>query len=580
MILKNKIRLVVFSILFTTYSTAIAQEQSHIPAMASKRPSQQLLADAVFYDAVRARIKGDDKEATRMFEQFLRTNPNNAAAYYELARLNVKQNNPGKALEQIKKAASLDKQNKWYKFQYAEILGFQSKFEEAAEVYNQLAKTEERNEDYIIKSSLMYQKAGKMQEALAMMDKLLAKSNDNEEYLLRKHQLYLKANDVGGAAKVIQLLIDKNPEEPRYHILLADLYDNNDQSKKAGELYAEIQKKFPDDPMVQYALAEHYRKNNQRQKYEEYSKKAITNKGLGAEGQLALLQPYLIELANDSTRKKEALALAEQIATQHDDNAQVLSAYAQILGFNNQDDKAAEQFKKSLAIDPSQYNTWLQLLEIYSDRKDADSMVLYSEKTLRLFPNQATAHYMNGIGHFNKKNYKSAAKAFQRAIDMQPEENKPLLAQMYAILGDTYQLTKDYELSDGAYDESLKLAPDNASVLNNYSYYLSLRNKRLEDAEKMSKRSLELRPDEPTFLDTYGWILYQSGDYKKAKEYIQKAIDANADGADGTLWEHLGDIYYKLNNKAKAVEYWKMAKEKGTENEQIDKKIQDQKLYE
>ena len=109
-------------------------------------------------------------------------------------------------------------------------------------------------------------------------------------------------------------------------------------------------------------------------------------------------------------------------------------------------------------------------------------------------------------------------------------------------------------------------------MLYNYSYYLSLRNKRLEDAEKMSKRSLELRPEEPTFLDTYGWILYKSGDYKKAKEYIQKAIDANNEGADGTLWEHLGDIYYKLNNKEKAVEYWKKAKEKGTENEQIDKK--------
>jgi tetratricopeptide (TPR) repeat protein len=96
----------------------------------------------------------------------------------------------------------------------------------------------------------------------------------------------------------------------------------------------------------------------------------------------------------------------------------------------------------------------------------------------------------------------------------------------------------------------------------------------------MSKKTIELSKDEPSFLDTYGWILYKQSKYDKALEYIQKAIDVSGESADGTLWEHLGDVNYKLGNIDKAVSCWMKAKEKGTENIDIDKKIKDRKLYE
>jgi Tfp pilus assembly protein PilF len=151
---------------------------------------------------------------------------------------------------------------------------------------------------------------------------------------------------------------------------------------------------------------------------------------------------------------------------------------------------------------------------------------------------------------------------------------------MYTLLGDVYNSAKQYTASDSTYDKALKLDPNNATLLNNYGYYLSVRGARLEDAERMSKKSLEIRKDEPTFLDTYGWILYKEGKYDKALEFIKKAITANGDNADGTVWEHLGDIYFKLNDVDKAVDSWKKAKEKGTDSIDIDKKIKDKKLYE
>src|SRR5690606_19447726 len=156
-----------------------------------------------------------------------------------------------------------------------------------------------------------------------------------------------------------------------------------------------------------------------------------------------------------------------------------------------------------------------------------DSLLASSKQALRYFPNNAIIHYFSGIAYLNKKEYIPAVKALQRAIEIQPEDNAPLLGDMYSSLGDAYNFLKEYNRSDSAYEKALSYNKDNASVLNNYSYYLSLRGERLKEAEKMSKRSLELRPNEATFLDTYGWILYKQGKYTEAKEYIEKAIEAN-----------------------------------------------------
>jgi tetratricopeptide (TPR) repeat protein len=565
--------------LFTLLLTVSASAQPADTVVPSIKGITQAEAEAVYYDAIDARTKGDDKEAEQLLQKTVQLDPTAAGAYYDLARLAIKQNNNQKATDYIKKAVALQGDNKWYKSQYAEILAMGNKFEEAAAVYAQLAKQEKYNEEYLLKSAFLYQKTGKYKEALSVLDVLLAKSYD-DELVLQQQQIYLKMNDLQGAVKVTQGLIDRNPNDGRYVVLLADLYENNKQPEKALEVYKQAEKKFPDEPAVLLGLADHYKRNKQEDKYFEYMSKAMGNKSLDAESQLTLLVGHLQEAGNDTTQRKTALDLAEKIVAQHPDNAQVLGVYGDLLSINNMPEKAIEQYKKSLAVDPSKYTIWQNLLYNYTDRKDADSLILYSEKAARLFPNQAMIHYLNGIGYINKKNYDKGIKAINRAIDMQPDDNQQALADMYSSLGDAYNSAGKHTESDSAYEKALKLAPDNASVLNNYSYYLSVRNKRLDEAEKMSKRSLELRPDEGTFLDTYGWILYKQGEYKKAKEYIEKAVNANPAAADGTLLDHLGDIYYKLNNTDKAVQYWKQAKERGSENAQIDKKIQDRKLYE
>jgi tetratricopeptide (TPR) repeat protein len=506
--------------------------------------------------------------------------PESAAGFYELARIYNDEKNPEKAAESIKKALDLDPKNKWYKEAYANILAGDGNNLEAADIFAGLSKSEPQDPSYPLMAAEYYERAKKYSDALTYLDIALARNNSDEDILMHKAQLYLSMNDVDKAAEVVHQLIAKDPSNGKYYKLLGELYDNNKMPEKAAEAYKLAEKKLPNDAAVQLGLAEHYLKTGDSVSYKADVKKAITNLNLETEDQLKLLSAFGQSIINDSVAAREELPLVRTLLQQHPNDPMVLAFYGEIMENNNQRDSAAAAYKKSIEIKPGNFSVWGKLLGMYLDRPYADSLIRYSAKAMRNFPNQAVVHYYNGIGHLNKQNYPVAIKAFNRAIDLQPESDKSALALMYSTLGEAYHSNKQYDLSDGAYEKSLQLEPNNETVLNNYSYYLSERGAKLDEAEKMSKKSLELRPGEATFMDTYGWILYKKGDYEKARTYVQKAIDAAGAHADATLYNHLGDIYYKLGNKEKALENWKLAKSKGGDDSQLDKKITEGKLYE
>jgi tetratricopeptide (TPR) repeat protein len=144
-------------------------------------------------------------------------------------------------------------------------------------------------------------------------------------------------------------------------------------------------------------------------------------------------------------------------------------------------------------------------------------------------------------------------------------------------LGDTYNELKQYPESEEAYETVLEVDPNNDHVLNNYSYFLSLRKENLEKAKRMSTRLVKNNPDNPTFLDTHAWVLYMLGDYKEAKKFLEQALKKDA---SGTIIEHYGDVLFKLGDIENAVKQWNRAKGMDDTSDLIDKKIADRKLYE
>ncbi|MBZ0100018.1 MAG: tetratricopeptide repeat protein, partial [Taibaiella sp.] len=424
-----------------------------------------------------------------------------------------------------------------------------------------------------------YQRAGEKKKATAAFEKLLSMYGNDEEILEGKLQLHLNNNELEEAVKVNNRLIEIAPNESKYYVRLAEMYNNNGQPDKAAEVYKTAEEMFPDDAGIQLSLSDYYKRKGDKENYVKYLRKVVINNSLEASEQLTILAGFVMS-AEDSTDKALGLDLAKEIAQQNPNDPRALAAYGDMLGITDNPAAAAEQYKKSVEIEPAAYVVWKNLLSVYLQVENYDSVLKYSDRALRLFPNQAQLHYINGLAYSLKKDYNKAINSLERAVDMMPEENKGELAGMYGTLADAYYNVKDYQSSDEYFEKSLELAPDNPTTLNNYAYYLSERGEKLDKAEEMSKRSLELAPDLPTFMDTYGWIMYKKGNYKKAREYIEKAIQKEEQEASGTLWDHLGDIDYKLGDKDKALENWKKAKELGADNPNLDKKIADKKLYE
>jgi Tfp pilus assembly protein PilF len=108
---------------------------------------------------------------------------------------------------------------------------------------------------------------------------------------------------------------------------------------------------------------------------------------------------------------------------------------------------------------------------------------------------------------------------------------------------------------------------------------LSLRKEKLELAKQLANRLLEISPNNSTYLDTYGWVLYVAGDYANAKTYLEKAAQNTQ---NPTIIEHYGDVLFKLGQTAQAQELWKKAKTLSGTNltDKLDRKIAEGKLYE
>ena len=153
-----------------------------------------------------------------------------------------------------------------------------------------------------------------------------------------------------------------------------------------------------------------------------------------------------------------------------------------------------------------------------------------------------------------------------------PGQAPEITQQFYLSLSEAAYRTGDKEEAYRNFDQLLALDPDNTIVLNNYSYYLSLDGEQLDKALDMIKRCIEHEKDNPTYLDTYAWVLFKRGEYSKALEVMEKVMSLTIDHS-GEVLEHYGDILFKNGHEDKAVEMWKQASKQEDVSDGIDDKI-------
>lgn len=532
----------------------------------------------LFMNASKERILGNYEVAANLFYQCTQLAGGEPAPFYELANIFELAKEPSAFLENAEKAAKLDPDNYWYSVLYAHALQGAGEIDKAVNQYELLLKKDPENIDLLFDIATIQYYSGKYDDAIKTLNLVEEKMGVSEEISFQKERMWIKLNDIDNAAREIKGLIDAFPDEVRYRVKLADLYSANNINEKAFEIYKSIIDVDPNNPYANLSLHDYYKNKGEKVKAFEAVKKAFGSPQLDIDTKMQILLSYYAATEADNKLKKDAFELNKILIKTHPKDAKSYTIYADFLYRDKKLEGAKENYLKAIEYDASKFPIWSQLMFIESELKDHTSLIRDSEKAIELFPNQPIFYYFNGATHLQEKNYKEAAAALEIGKGF-VIDNDPLKAQFHSSLGDTYNNLKKYNKSDIAYENALKIEPKNIYVLNNYSYYLSLRNENLERAEELSAKCNDINPDQPNYEDTYAWILYKQGKFVQAKEWLEKAIKNGGDN-NPVILEHLGDVYAKLNNIDKALEFWEKAKTIGKGTEFLEKKIADKILYE
>jgi tetratricopeptide (TPR) repeat protein len=105
--------------------------------------------------------------------------------------------------------------------------------------------------------------------------------------------------------------------------------------------------------------------------------------------------------------------------------------------------------------------------------------------------------------------------------------------------------------------------PENAAALNALGYTLADQTERYEEAEALIRQAYILQPEEPSIIDSMGWIAFRLGHFEAAINFLQKAwqLDRNPEIA-----AHLGEVFWAVGQQEAAVSIWREGQNINSEN--------------
>lgn len=563
------------SILFLTPKEVSAQKWNIFKKEEVDPKESNLEAEKYFVEAEKYYILEDYDKAYGLFLKALELQPDNAAIHFKLAQTLSKKGEIDKALGHSLQSLEYDPNNKYFYLQTAELYSRKNSYAEAADIYETLLEKIPNTEEHYFDLANLYIYQKKYSKALEAYTKAEAKFGINDQVTFQKQKLYLQQNKLEEALAEGEKLIEAYPGEAEYYLSQAEILSSNDKINEAIAYLEEALELNPNNAKARLMLSESYKKIGETDKSRDNLKLAFENPDLDLNLKVQLLLNYMKDFPNKDI---EILAtdLVEKLVEAHPEEGIAHAVKGDLYFRLNQQLKAKENYLTAIEKGHNNFAIWQNVIQIGLSQQQYEEVLEYSEEALELFPNQALLYLYSGTANMILKNNQEAIMVLEQGRKL-ATSNLNLLSTIYGQLGDAYNNLENYQESDKAYEAALDANPDNDHVLNNYSYYLSLRKENLDLARKMSTKLIKRNPNDPNYLDTHAWVLFMMGEYEQAKKVIEKAVEKNP---NGTIIEHYGDILYKLGEVDQAVKQWQRAKGMDETSELIDKKIADRKLYE
>lgn len=565
----------------TAKAPAAQQQDPGIsPSWTSEK--DKLRSTVILIEASKQKILGNWAEATVLYHDAISADPENDAAHFELAKIHAMEGQLDDATEYMETAARLSPDNPYYQSTLADIYILSEKLDQAIEVYKRLIISYPGKVQYAYNLASAYLYADQKEEALRIFQHIERLTGFSEEISVEKQKIWVELGEYDKAIEEAKVLVELFPEEMVYYELLAELYRETGQLEEAAQLYSTMLESDPDNPMLHLLMADYYMESDNIDDAFSSLLRAFRNPMLDFEGKSRIIYRYYLMSEEDPAYLAHGLRLCEILVEMHPEEPEAFLIYADFLNREERFEKARNMYLMASMLDPSNLAVWQQILSIDGNLADFESMRQHSENALEYFFEQPLLFLFNGLANLQLEYYEEAASSLEFGLNLiVSDEEQELKADFLSLLGDTYHFLGNHQQSDLFYEKALENNPENATVLNNYSYHLAVRKERLDEAEKMSKIANRLEADNPSFQDTYGWIMYQMGRYEEARKWIEKALQNMAEPSTSVL-EHYGDVLYQLGKRSEALKYWEKALEAGGDkgSEFLIQKINDKTLYE
>lgn len=417
---------------------------------------------------------------------------------------------------------------------------------------------------------------------------------DARKYLIF---LYKKTNNEVGLAEQYEQLNDYYGYDPENLNALADIYLKYKEFDKALDTYNQIIEKDSMNFQTQYYIGNVYKVQGKLEEARNAYLKALQIRSdyYPAIQDLALLygseQKWqdVIDVFEDgrfqvdSSKVFPKLLIAQaQFYLKHYDAARekllpllnnanipkdVYELIARIELEAKNYSKAKNYLNYLLNQDKKNRMAWLFLGFTYLDTGNVDSAAVIFKQAHQIFPEDAIVLGFYGSSLQQLEQYNEAMPLLEKSLRLNPDNINAI-----SSLAVVYETLSYFEKTDSLYEAAIQSFPDNALLLNNFSYSLCERGIQLDEALKMVKMALKIDPENGAYLDTIGWIYYKLKNYNEAEKYIKQAIEVRENSA--VVFEHLGDVYYKLEKYNLAKENWQKALDMQPKNSELKVKLE------
>jgi Tfp pilus assembly protein PilF len=385
-----------------------------------------------------------------------------------------------------------------------------------------------------------------------------------------KLQLLLDTHQYDRAMETGKRGVLEQPYDARARINLAEAYERGGRDSLARITLEEALQIDSTNIEALTALSLYHERKGDNHRMLDYEERIILKSDIPLDYKLKRIELLTADRAFYGKNYIKLGSIIQRLAIAHPNNRKVADCYAEHMIALGELESAYEYLARHLHDEGTTPQHYIDLLQLASYLGHDEMVITWLGEALELYPTSLDIISYMGFYLLSHDLHKDAIRTFKEGFKVC--DNDINRSEMCGYIGDIYhEMGKDSKAFN-YYRKALKYDGDNAMVLNNYAYFLSLKDKRLDAALAMSTRATELEPSNATYVDTHAWVLHRLGRNEEAKSVMSQALSLSAQ-RDASLLAHYGDILWALGETFMADTYWKKAVSQGYDMEAMEEHI-------